>query len=145
MRVMPKPFHRAVVGWVGASGAVMGFASVFGLTRGIEAWLWLGIAVVTAFLIAWFVPRRRFLHGFLGGALSGILAPVVQAAMFRTYLAHDPDLAASVASLPGDVDPRLFFLATAPVIGVLSGLVLGILSWIAGRLVGPSELPPPAP
>ena len=138
---VPLPLNRTVVLAVGALGVLMGVATVFGLTRGIEAWLWLGIALVAAVVIAWAVPRRRFLHGFLAGALAGIAAPAVQAAMFRTYLVRNPELSASLNQIPGDLDPRLFFLATAPVIGVLSGLVLGILSGIAGRLTGRVEAP----
>jgi hypothetical protein len=41
-----------VIAPIGALGVAMGLASVFGLTSGIELWLWVGVWVVAAVTIA---------------------------------------------------------------------------------------------
>ena len=111
----------------------MGIASVLGWTRGIEGFLWLGIGIGCAVVLALAAPRRPFLHGLLTGALAGGLSPILQTMLFPIYVRNNPELGAELASSP--VSPRLLFLASAPVIAALSGVVLGVLTWVLARIL----------
>lgn len=117
-------------------GLLMGVASVFGLTRGIEGALWLVIGIACSVVLGRKAPSRHFLHGFLVGLIGGALSPLVQATLFPTYAANNPEAMEQMAAIPGGVSPRLFFALLSPVIGLLSGLLLGALSWIAARVLG---------
>lgn len=117
-------------------GLLMGLASVFGLTRGIEGTLWLVIAIACAIVIGRKAGTRPFLHGFLVGLIGGAMSPLVQAALFPTYADNNPEAMAQMANIPGDVSPRIFVALLSPVIGLLSGLVMGALSWVAARILG---------
>ena len=52
-----------------------------------------------------------------------------------SYLARHPNEAAMMAKMPAPDSPRLMMLMTGPVVGIVSGLVLGLFSFVAGKLV----------
>jgi ABC-type dipeptide/oligopeptide/nickel transport system permease subunit len=120
---------------VGAAGALIGVATVFGLIpAGHERWFWLAVGVVSAVVIARVMPNRHFLEGFAAGFVACTLAPLIQGACFDTYLAHNALAADTFKSVPAGLSPRLLVLVSAPVIGVLMGTVLGLMSWLAAKL-----------
>ena len=46
-----------------------------------------------------------------------------------------------MAAMPLSDSPRLMMILVGPVIGVLSGCVIGLLALLAGRFVGPRAAP----
>ena len=69
---------------------VMGSLSIFGLTQGIELFLWLGFAAGAAGLLAKYLESRLLIHTLLVGLLWGLVNGVLQSLFFPTYLANNP-------------------------------------------------------
>jgi hypothetical protein len=127
-----------IVAYVGLFGVIMGVATVLGAIRsGREMWFWLVIFIGSAYLIARIVPRRYFVHGLLAGLVCGSLATLIQAVFLDTYFSHNPEAEQSFSQLP--VEPRIVVLVMTPIIGIISGLVLGVLSAIAGKIFAPKR------
>ena len=126
---------RKLVGMLSLAGVVMGVASVLGWTQRIEFVMWLVIAISSAFVIAREAPGKFFVHGFWTGLLAGIASPLIQLALYSTYLANNPDTAAQVETMPQNMNPRVVLLIFTPVIGLLNGAVLGLLSWGTSRVI----------
>ncbi len=116
-------------------GLAMGIAAVFGITAGIEGFLWLIIGIFSAVAIAMRMSSKHFLHGLLVGIIGGLVASFVQVIFFPIYLANNPESAKQMAQIPGGLDPRFFVLMLAPIIAVASGLILGALSWAAAKSI----------
>jgi hypothetical protein len=129
-----------LIGLLSGFGVLMGVTSVLGFTKGMEGLLWLAIAVICVFLIVWRAPIRFFLHGIFVGLIGGAVAPVIQFLFFSTYLANNPELATKFAEIPGGMEPSYFVLMLTPIIGVISGLVLGVACWLVAKLAGKSRL-----
>jgi hypothetical protein len=55
--------------------------------------------------------------------------------LFDQYIARHPQEASMMKSMPLPDSPRVMMLLTGSVIGVISGLVLGLFAFIASRLV----------
>ena len=115
-------------------GVLMGVLSLFGYTQGIEWLLWLIIAVVCSVLIAKMLSVKYFLNGLLVGFLGGIFNSIVQSVFFDTYLSNNPKAAEGFGPIPGGLDPRIFVLIAGPFIGLLYGLVLGLFTWLTGKI-----------
>lgn len=117
-------------------GLLMGLLSVRGHTRGIEPYLWLVLAVFATLVIARTAEQRFFLHGLSVGIAWGVLNGLVAATLFSTYVAHNP-----MPKLGGgsSLSTRLLFVVSGPVIGLVTGLVLGGLCWGASRLIPPAS------
>ncbi|HXF04222.1 MAG TPA: hypothetical protein VNM72_02265 [Blastocatellia bacterium] len=116
-------------------GVLMGGASVLGLTRGSEGVLWLVFAALATVVIVRKAQTRPLLHGFFVGLIGGGLAPVVQFLFFSTYLASNPEVAEQFSRVPSGLGARYFVLVLAPVIGLVSGVALGLICWLGARLV----------
>ena len=114
-----------------AFGVLMGVATVLGITKGIEGLLWLIIAIFCAFWIARNVKEKHFQHGLLVGIIAGSIAPLIQVLLFSTYAANNPEIARNT---PAGWSARTLFLIMTPFIGGVSGLVLGLLAWMAGKI-----------
>jgi hypothetical protein len=130
-----ETMNKGLVGGIGGFGVIVGTASLFGLTRGVEEWLWLFIGIGSAFLIARHAPGHPFAHGFTGGALAALASSVLQMALFSTYAAHNPETATAVTQLPQGVSLRATFVLIAPLIAAASGVIVGLFAWIASKLV----------
>ena len=120
-------------------GLAMGFATVYIIPSTIEPFLWLAIFLVCAFLIARYAPGKYFLHGLLVSIVNSIWITAVHAALFYDYVAHHPEYLLSLQQ-PGVPEalsghPRRLMVITGPIIGVISGLILGLFSWVASKFV----------
>lgn len=115
-------------------GVAMGVASVLGFTGRLEPLFWLIIGIFCAVVIGR-TPARHFRHGFMVGLLAGAFAPLIQALLFESYAANSPEITESFKQIPGGLSARTFILLTMPVISLLSGVVLGLLALVAGRLL----------
>jgi hypothetical protein len=123
-------------------GLMMGLLSVKGHTRGIEPYLWILLSIFAALVIARTAGVRMFLHGLSVGIAWGVINGLVAASLFSTYVRHNPEVVSKMSGGTAPVSPRVMFAAGAPVIGLVTGLVLGALCWGAGRVVKPAPSVP---
>ena len=54
---------------------------------------------------------------------------------FRQYLDHYPEQAEMAKSMPSPDVRRLMMALTGPLIGVLSGVAIRLLAWVASRFM----------
>jgi hypothetical protein len=101
----------------------------------IEPIFWLAIFAVCAYVIAKNAPGKFFLHGLLLGILNSVWVTGAHVLMFDAYLSRHPQEAAMMTKMPMPDSPRLMMLMTGPVVGVVSGVLIGLFAWIAGKLV----------
>jgi hypothetical protein len=92
------------------------------------------IFIACAFIIAKRRPARHFLHGsFLGLANS----PWIMAShilLGNRYLASHAPEAALMASPPLGASPKLMMAVVAPMVGLFSGVVMGVLALLASKI-----------
>jgi hypothetical protein len=112
-------------------GLVMAFATVFVVPSNLEPLLWLPIFIVCAWLIARSAPRLHFLHGLLLGVVNSVWITAAHVAFFDQYLAHHAKEAAMMRSSTTPIPPRLLMACVGPVIGVVSGVLIGLLALVA--------------
>lgn len=124
-------------------GIAMGFATVYVIPSTIEPLFWLAIFIVCAFCVARYAPGKYFLHGLLVSVVNGIWITAIHASLFYTYIANHPEylqMLQQPGTPPAMADhPRRMMVITGPIIGVISGLVLGLFSWIASKVVKPAS------
>jgi len=115
-------------------GLVMALATVSLIPPTVEPVLWLIIFVFCAVVVARRAPSRFFLHGLAIGILNSIWVTAAHVAFFDTFVAHHPDQAAMSASMPLSNHPRALMVIVGPVIGVATGLILGVFCLVAARV-----------
>ena len=134
-------------------GLVMGVLSLFRIDSAVINWvITLGVSFTCAILLVLRTPGRYFLHGFWTGFLFSLIETLVAAVFPQTFLNANPDFAAQYNQLPVPMHPRVFLLIAAPFAGLFGGLIIGVVTWIVGKILGPDKSsreqeppPPPAP
>jgi hypothetical protein len=116
-------------------GLAMGIATVFVIPSTVEPLFWLPIFVVCAYFIAKKAPGKLFLHGLLLGLVNSVWVTGAHMAFVGDYLARHPKEAEMMTKMPLPDSPRLMMLMTGPLVGAVSGLVLGLFAFVAGKLV----------
>jgi hypothetical protein len=116
-------------------GLAMGVATVFVIPSNIEPIFWLLIFALCAYLIAKRTASKRFLHGFCVSLCNCVWITGAHIALVGSYLQRHPNEAAMMAKMPMPDSLRLMMLMTGPIVGVVSGLVLGLFAFVAGKLV----------
>jgi hypothetical protein len=114
-------------------GLVMAFATVFVIPSNVEPLFWLVIFIVCAYLIARRAPGRFFLHGLMVGIVNSLWITSAHVALFDTYVANHPQEARMLTKMP--LAPKLMMTVTGPIVGVISGVILGLFALIASRFV----------
>ena len=114
-------------------GLAMGVATVFVIPSSIEPLFWLGIFVFCAAIIARKAPGRPFLHGLLLGLLNSVWVTGAHVIFFDSYSAGHAREAAMAANAP--LPARAMMALTGPVIGLVSGVVVGLFALIATKLL----------
>jgi hypothetical protein len=114
-------------------GLAMGVGTVFFIPSNIERFCWPVIFSLCAVLIARETSRGRFLHGLYLGLANCVWVTGAHVLFFDTYLAHHPAEAAMMSGAAHS--PQVMMLVVGPFIGVASGVVIGILAAIAGKVV----------
>jgi hypothetical protein len=122
-------------------GLGMSIATVFWISSGIEPLFWLGIFLVCAYIIAKQCATKHFLHGFLVSLVNCVWITSMHIVFYNTYLANHPREAAMMATMPLPDSPRLMMLLTGPVVGIISGLILGLFAFVAAKFVTRNEVP----
>lgn len=120
-------------------GLAMGVATVFVIPSKIEPAFWLVIFLICAYLIAKRSPGMYFLHGLLLGLANSVWITAAHVLLFDAYIARHAQEAAMMQSMPAS--PRLMMALTGPVVGLISGVVLGLFALVAGKLVKSPSAP----
>lgn len=113
-------------------GFAMGIGTVFFIPPKVEPFVWLVIFVTCAVIVAKKARGRFFLHGLFVSVVNSVWITAFHVAFFDTYMAGHPSEAAMSATMSY---PRLMMLATGPVVGLVSGLVLGIFCFAASKMI----------
>jgi uncharacterized membrane protein len=116
-------------------GLAMSIATVYIIPSKVEPLFWLVIFIYCAYTIATQCTGRYFLHGFLVSLLNSVWITAGHVLLFSRYMANHPDEAAMMANMPMPEHPRLMMLLTGPVAGVFFGLILGLFSFVASKMV----------
>ena len=116
-------------------GLAMAIATVFVIPSMIEPAFWLVIFLICAYLIAKRSPGMHFVHGLLVGLANSVWITSAHILFFDAYVARHAQEAAMMQNSPLHVSPRLMMAITGPVVGLLSGVILGVFALVAGRLV----------
>lgn len=116
-------------------GLAMAVATVFVIPSKIEPAFWLVIFIACAYLIAKNAPGKFFLHGFVLSLANCVWITSAHILWFNTYIVNHPQEATMSAQMPMPAHPRLMMLITGPMIGIISGLVLGLFAFIASKIV----------
>jgi hypothetical protein len=132
---MAKPLNGRLILLLSLFGLAMGIATVFVIPSNIEPIFWLVIFVVCAVVIARQTTERRFLHGFLVSLVNCVWITGAHVLFADSYLAHHANEAAMMANMPLPDSPRLMMLMMGPLVGIFFGLVLGLFSFVAGKVV----------
>ena len=120
-------------------GLAMAFATVYFLPSGIEPLVWLAIFIFCAYVIAKQCTGKYFLHGLFVSILNSIWIITVHILLFQTYIANHLKEAETMAKMPFHIYPRAVMLVTGLLVGVISGLVLGLFAFIASKLIKKSS------
>ena len=115
-------------------GLVMGIATVFLIPSNIEPMFWLVIFMACAYFISKHT-KKPFLHGLLLGLANSVWITASHILFFNQYLANHPREAAMMSSMPLPDSPRLMMALTGPVVGLVSGLVIGLLALAARKIL----------
>ena len=116
-------------------GLAMGIATVFVIPSTIEPLFWIAIFAISAYVIARRCPSREFVHGLLVGIANSVWVTGSHTLFFQQYLANHPQEAAMMSSMPAPDSPRLMMALVGPVIGVASGALIGVLAFLARKLL----------
>ena len=114
-------------------GLAMGIATVFVIPSTVEPLFWLVIFVICAVIIARAQVPRPFLHGLLVSIANSVWITAAHIIFYDTYIASHAQEAQMMQRSP--LPPRLMMVVVGPIIGLASGLVLGLFSWVASRLM----------
>jgi hypothetical protein len=124
-------------------GLAMAIATVFVIPSTIEPFFWLVIFALCAYIIAVKSRGRYFLHGFRVSRVNCVWITGMHILFAKQYLSLHPQEAAMTAKMPFAHSPRLMMLMVGPVIGIVSGAVLGLFSVVAGKLTRTAVAPMP--
>lgn len=122
-------------------GLIMAFGTISLIPQPVEPIFWLMIFVVSAWVIAKTCASGYFLHGFLVSLVNCVWITGAHIIFRDTYVANHPQMVALSAHIPHGLatHPRLAMAVTGLAAGVLSGLILGLLAYIASKFVKKRE------
>lgn len=128
-----------LIGLLSLFGLGMGLATVFVIPSNIEPICWLVIFLFCAYVIAKNSPGKHFLHGLLLGLANSVWITAAHILFFYQYLARHAREAAMMESMVLHDAPKLVMAITGPIVGLISGVILGLFAFVAGKLVKPSQ------
>lgn len=114
-------------------GLAMGVATVFVIPSNIEPLFWLVIFLVCAWIIAIRAPGKYFVHGLMTSIVNSVWITAAHITLLGAYIANHQKEAQMMKSLP--MSPTVMMMLTGPVVGVVSGIVLGLFAVIAHKLM----------
>jgi hypothetical protein len=120
-------------------GLVMGIATVFWIPSNIEPFCWLAIFLISGFAIGR-SAHWPFVRGVLVGLANRVWITGAHILFVGQYLANHAREAAMMKSGPLPASPRVMMALTGPVVGLISGIIIGLLGLLASKLGRPKQL-----
>jgi hypothetical protein len=115
-------------------GLFMGVATVYLIPFAIEPVCWLLIFLFSAYMIARECASSRFLHGLILGIVNSVWITGAHVLLFWPYLRrHAQEHLMLDQGIPHH--PRLMMILMGGAIGVVSGVIIGLLSLVAGKFI----------
>ena len=114
-------------------GLAMAIATVYIIPSNIEPLCWLVIFIVCAYFIARNCTEKYFMNGLFVSLVNAVWITAAHILLFDAYIANHAQQAEMMAKMPMPDRPRLMMLITGPIIGIISGLVLGLFAFIASK------------
>ena len=120
-----------------AFGLIMALGTISLIPQQIEPVFWIIIFIICAWVIAKAAPGKYFLHGFLVSLVNCVWIIAAHTIFYDTYIANHPSVALMNNDAPVGMasHPRLVQAIFGALIGVISGVVLGLFSVIASKFV----------
>jgi len=116
-------------------GLAMAIATVYFIPSNIEPAFWLVIFILCAYLIAKNCTEKYFLNGLCVSLLNCVWVTGAHIILYDTYIANHPKEAAMMTQMPIAVSPQVMMLIMGPVVGLVSGTVLGLFALVASKIV----------
>ncbi len=117
-------------------GLIMAFGTISLIPEMIEPVFWGAIFIFCAYIIAKRVSGKYFWHGLFLGLANCVWITAAHFAFYNTYIAHHPEILKMSQQHPiFPVHPRIDMLIIAPIIGIASGIVIGVFAYIASLLM----------
>ena len=116
-------------------GLAMAIATVYVIPSNIEPFFWLVIFVICAYIIAKRCSGKYFLHGLMVSLINSVWITAAHIILFHTYIANHPQEATMMEKMPMPASPRVTMAIIGPVVGLVSGIILGLFSLIASKII----------
>jgi hypothetical protein len=127
--------NRKIIFLLSLFGAAMGFATVTIISSAIEPVFWLIIFIFCAVVIAKQCHSKYFLHGFLVSLLNSVWITMIHIVFYESYIAYHPQELQMMEKFPLPYSMRISMLMIGPVIGIMSGIILGLFCYIASKTI----------
>ena len=118
-------------------GLAMAFATVYVIPSKAEPFVWLPIFIVCAWLIAKKAPGKYFLHGLLVSLVNCVWITATHIGLSASYISTHPQEADMYAKMFAETGLSMHrtMLIMGAVIGVISGIVLGLFAYAASKIM----------
>ena len=135
-----KPKHFQLMNWkfifsLSLFGLAMAIATVYFIPSNIEPFFWLLIFVICAWRIAKVCSAKYFLHGLFVCLLNCVWITAAHIILFNAYINNHPQEAAMLQRTPLPSYPRLMMTLMGPVVGIVSGIIMGLFALIASKMI----------
>ena len=127
-----------------ALGVVVSAAGLFGWFPS-SIWVSVGLLLVCAVLLGYNVKQKHFMNGFWTGVIWSVVGGILTILFWDTYLANNPSVAEKMSQVPEGFDPRMFSIIGIVIGAAINGVLLGLLTLLAGKLLNEKETPAPPP
>lgn len=121
-------------------GLAMGVATVYLIPSNAEFFFWMPIFIINAYLIAKNCVDSYFSNGFMVGIVNSVWIAAAHIIFYDAYLAHHTMEAGLYNNPTIPVPPKAAMFIIGLVIGVFSGLVIGLFAFIASKIVKNKQL-----
>lgn len=118
-------------------GLAMAVATISWIPSSIEPIFWLLIFLFCAYRIATNAPGKYFLHGLMVGLVNCVWVTAAHILFSESYLANHAREAEQYTKMNEQmgVSATTAMFIIGPIVGIISGLILGLFSFIAAKIV----------
>jgi hypothetical protein len=116
-------------------GLAMAISTVFWIPSSIEPFIWFFIFIICAYFIALKSSGKYFMTGFWVSIANCIWITAAHILFYHTYIANHHNELEMMAKMPVHHSVRIMMLITGPVVGIISGLVLGLFAFIGSKIL----------